>query len=209
MLVDLSHAISEGMPAYPGDGPVEVRRVEIEAPWRMLRLALGTHAGTHIDAARHYVPGGRTIDEYPLERFVPDAWVVHLEVTSDAAISWAALDAGLPRSGLAQAAVLLHTGWDRHWGRPDAVHHPYLAAEAARRLADAGVGLVGTDAFSLDATAGGTEHAHEALLGADVLIVENLTHLERLEGAGPYRCAFMPLRIEGGDGSPIRAYAYV
>jgi kynurenine formamidase len=209
VLVDLSHAISEGMPAYPGDGPVEVRRVEVEAPWHMLRLALGTHAGTHIDAARHYVPGGRTIDEYPLERFVPDAWVVHLEVTSDAAISWAALDSGLPRSGLAGAAVLLHTGWDRHWGRPDAVHHPYLSAEAARRLADAGVGLVGTDAFSLDATAGGTEHAHEALLGADVLIVENLTHLERLEGAGPYRCAFMPLRIEGGDGSPIRAYAYV
>ncbi len=209
MLVDLSHGIGEGMPSYPGDGPVEVRRVEVDAPWHMLRLALGTHAGTHIDAARHYVADGRTIDEYPLERFLLEAWVVHLEETSDAVIPWSALEAGLPRSGLAGAAVLVHTGWDRHWGEPEAEHHPYLSADAAHRLVEAGVGLVGTDAFSLDATAGGTAHAHEALLGADVLIVENLTHLERLEGAGPYRCAFVPLRIEGGDGSPIRAYAYV
>ncbi|MEE4276184.1 MAG: cyclase family protein [Thermoleophilia bacterium] len=209
MLVDLSHGIGEGMPSYPGDGPVEVRRVEVDAPWRMLRLALGTHAGTHIDAARHYVADGRTIDEYPLERFLLEAWVVHLEGPSDAAIPWSALEAGLPRSALAGAAVLLHTGWDRHWGEPEAEHHPYLSADAARRLVEAGVGLVGTDAFSLDATAGGTEHAHAALLGADVLIVENLTRLECLEGAGPYRCAFVPLRIEGGDGSPVRAYAYV
>jgi len=209
VLVDLSHGIGEGMPSYPGDGPVEVRRVEVDAPWHLLRLALGTHAGTHIDAARHYVPGGRSIDKYPLERFVLDAWVVHLDATPDAAVSWSALEAGLSPSGLAGAAVLLHTGWDRRWGQPDAVHHPYLSADAARRLVDAGVGLVGTDAFSVDATAGGTEHAHEALLGADVLIVENLTHLERLEGAGPYRCAFVPLRIEGGDGSPIRAYAHI
>ncbi|HSL94965.1 MAG TPA: cyclase family protein [Thermoleophilia bacterium] len=209
MLVDLSHTISEGMPAYPGDAPTEVRRVELDRPWHVLRLALGTHSGTHIDAACHYVPGGRTIDEYPLERFVPDAWVVHLDSVAGEVISWAALDSRLPQSGRAGAAVLLHTGWDRYWGRPDAEHHPYLSVDAAQRLADAGVGLVGTDAFSLDATAGGTEHAHAALLGADVLIVENLTHLERLEGAGPYRCAFVPLRIEGGDGSPIRAYAYV
>ena len=105
MLIDLSHTIREGMPAYPGDGPVEVRRVEVEAPWHMLRLALGTHAGTHIDAARHYVPGGRTIDEYPLERFVPDAWVVHLETSAGEAIDWAALAARLPATADRKSVV--------------------------------------------------------------------------------------------------------
>jgi len=215
VLVDLSHTIAEGMPAYPGDQPAEVRRVEVEEPWRMLRLGLGTHTGTHIDAPRHFVPGGRSIDEYPLERFVLDAWVVHLDAETDEVIQWAALAARLPAvvltgaAGLAGAAVLMHTGWDRHWGRPEAERHPCLTADAARRLAATGVGLVGTDAFSLDSTVEGTAHAHEALLGADVLIVENLTHLERLEGGRPYRCAFVPLRIAGGDGSPVRAYAFV
>ncbi len=208
MLIDLSHTIREGMPAYPGDQPAEVRRVEAEEPWRILRLGLGTHTGTHIDAARHYVPGGRSIDQYPLERFLLDAWVVHLEADAGEAVEWAALESRLPATGLAGAAVLLHTGWDRHWGEPEAERHPCLSADAARRLAATGVGLVGTDAYSLDSTILGTTYAHEALLGADVLIVENLTHLERLEGAGPYRCAFVPLRIEGGDGSPIRAFAF-
>ena len=208
MLVDLSHTISEGMPAYPGDPTAEVRPVALEGHWQVLRLALGTHTGTHIDAARHYVAGGRAIDEYPLERFVLDAWVVHLESAADEAIEWPALEPHLPMSGLAGSAVLLHTGWDRYWGEPEAERHPYLSADASGRLVASGVGLVGTDALNVDATAGGTEHAHEALLGADVLIVENLTHLERLDGAGPYRCAFVPLRIEGGDGSTIRAYAH-
>jgi len=208
VLIDLSHTIADGMPAYPGDRPAEVRRVEVEEPCQMLRLALGTHTGTHIDAARHFVPGGRGIDEYPLERFVLDARVVHLDAETDEVIEWAALAARLPAAGLAGAAVLLHTGWDRHWGTPEAERHPYLSADAARGLAATGVGLVGTDTLSLDSTVLASTHAHEALLGADVLIVENLTRLERLEGSGRYRCAFVPLRIEGGDGSPIRAFAF-
>ncbi|MBN2205012.1 MAG: cyclase family protein [Thermoleophilia bacterium] len=208
MLIDLSHTIARGMPVFPGDPEVELGPAELDGPWHVLRVALGTHTGTHIDAASHYVGGGRTIDDYPLERFVLEARVVHLEAAAEEPVAWAALEAQLPASGLAGTAVLLHTGWDRHWGEPEAERHPYLSAEAARRLAAAGVGLVGTDALNVDATAAGTEHAHEALLGADVLIVENLTGLDRLEAGRPYRCAFVPLRIEGGDGSPIRAFAW-
>ncbi len=208
MLIDLSHSIRSGMPVYPGDPEVQVRAAGLDAPWQVLDIALGTHSGTHIDAARHYVPEGRTIDEYPLDRFVLEAWVVHLDAGAGEAIGWQALASRLPDTGLAGSAVLLHTGWDRHWGGPEAERHPYLSAEAARALVAARVGLVGTDALNVDATAVGTEHAHEALLGADVLIVENLVGLERLEGARAYRCAFVPLRIEGGDGSPIRAFAW-
>lgn len=208
MLIDLSHAIRSGMPVFPGDPEVEVRAAKLDGPWQVLGVALGTHSGTHIDAARHYMPGGRTIDDYPLERFVLEAWVAHLEADAGTAIEWRTLESQLPGTGLAGSAVLLHTDWDRHWGGPEAERHPYLSAEAARALVAAGVGLVGTDALNVDATAGGTEHAHEALLGADVLIVENLTGLERLEGARAYRCAFVPLRIDGGDGSPIRAFAW-
>jgi kynurenine formamidase len=208
MLIDLSHTIADGMPVFPGDPEAELKPAGLEGPWRVLHLTLGTHTGTHIDAASHYVAGGRTIDDYPLERFVLEGRVVHLGAAADEPIEWAALAAQLPADGLAGTAVLLHTGWDRFWAEPGAERHPYLSSEAAGRLVEAGVGLVGTDALNVDATAAGTEHAHAALLGADVLIVENLTCLDRLEAGRPYRCAFVPLRIDGGDGSPIRAFAW-
>ena len=104
--------------------------------------------------------------------------------------------------------MLLHTGWDRFWGEPAAVRHPLPLRRGRGGLVERGAGLVGTDALNVDATEGGTTHAHATLLGADVLIVENLTGLEALEPGRPYTCAFVPLRIEGADGSPIRAFAF-
>ena len=85
---------------------------------------------------------------------------------------------------------------------------PVSQRGGGRRLVERGAGLVGTDALNVDATQGGTIHAHAALLGADVLIVENLTGLGALAPGRPYTCAFVPLRLEGADGSPVRAYAF-
>lgn len=207
-LLDMSRRLETGMPVFPGDPPVVLAPAGAQPPWQVTRLHLGSHSGTHIDAASHYIPDGRTIDEYPLERFVLDAYVVHLDVGVEAAISWEDIAAQLPgdRTGL---GVLLHTSWDRHWGAEQAEEHPYLSEGAASRLAACGATLVGTDALNVDATAGGTIHAHAALLGADVLIVENLTGLDALDADRPYRCAFVSLNVAGGDGSPIRAYAQI
>ena len=205
-LLDLSRRLETGMPVFPGDPPVELAPADAQLPWQVTRLHLGTHSGTHIDAASHYVPGGRTIDHYPLERFVLDAYVAHLDAGAEAAVSWEDIAAQLP-GDVAACAVLLHTGWDRHWGDGEMERHPWLAEDAAVHLAAAGVGLVGTDALNVDATAGGTIHAHAALLAADILVVENLTGLGALAAGRPYRCAFVPLNVAAGDGSPIRAYA--
>jgi kynurenine formamidase len=173
-----------------------------------MRLRLGTHSGTHIDAASHYVPEGRTIDEYPLERFVLDCYVVHLDAAAEAAIPWDDIAAQLP-ADVTGVGILLHTGWERSWGTAEAERHPSLSDAAARRLAASGVTLVGTDALSIDGTARPTVFAHAALLGADVLVVENLSGLDALDAGRPYRCAFVPLNVAGGDGSPIRAYAQI
>lgn len=207
-IVDLSHALETGMPVFPGDPLVAFTPEVAEAPWQVTLLRLGTHSGTHIDAASHYVSGGRTIDDYPLERFVLPAYVVPAEAGEGAAIEWPPLAALLP-DDLAGAAVLLHTGWDRHWGEDRATAHPYLSAETAAQLVAHGAGLVGTDALNVDATERPTTHAHAALLGADVLIVENLTGLDVLEPGRPHMCAFVPLKLARADGSPIRAYAIV
>ena len=182
MIVDLSHAIEDGMPVFPGDPLVTVATATSEPPWRLTTLRLGSHSGTHIDAASHLIAGGRTIDVYPLERFILDAFVVHLDVVPPLAqLEWDNLASRLPKE-LRGVAVLLHTGWEREWGGEAMERHPFLGAAAARGLVDAGVTLVGTDALNIDRTDEPATEAHAALLGADVLIVENLTNLGALEG---------------------------
>jgi arylformamidase len=207
-LLDLSRRLETGMPVFPGDPPVELAPAGAAPPWQVTRLLLGTHSGTHIDAASHYVPEGRTIDEYPLERFVLDCQVVHLDAGAEAAISWDDIATQLP-GDLSGTGVLLHTGWERFWGTAEAERHPSLSEDAASRLAASGVTLVGTDALNVDATARSTTIVHAALLGADILVVENLIGLDELDAGRPYRCAFVPLNVAGGDGSPIRAYAQI
>ncbi len=206
-LIDLSHPLRTGMPIFPQDPEVVLEPAGALAPWRVTRLGLGTHSGTHIDAASHYVPEGTTIDRYPLERFVLPAYVAPVRTAAGEEVHWPSLRASLP-ADLQGMGVLLYTGWDRYGGDDEAVAHPYLGEDAAAGLVSGGVTLVGTDALNIDATAGGTTHAHAALLGADVLVVENLTGLGALTPGRPYTCAFVPLRLEGADGSPVRAYAF-
>jgi arylformamidase len=204
--VELSHTLETGMPVYPGHPLVEFLPVDAEPPRQILQLRIGSHSGTHVDAARHFIPTGRTIDQYPLERFVVPAVIVAVQGPHDHQIEWAALvdaAAAVPRGG----ALLVETGWDRYWGDEAMRHHPYLGSEACEYLVNAGVGLVGTDAVNVDCTSRRTMEAHGILLGHDVLIVENLTNLSLLAHGSIVECAFVPLMLAGADGSPVRAYA--
>ena len=128
-------------------------------------------------------------------------------LADDQPITWEMVEPGLARLP-AGGAVVLFTGWDRHFRDGRCLRHPYLAAETAGGLADAGAGIVGIDAMNPDSSLQGTTHVHETLLGRGVLLVENLTGLERLEPGRLYRFAFLPLRLTGLDGSPVRAIAW-
>ena len=208
MIVDLSHPIHAGMTTYPDDPQPGLEEYPTGPPWRLTQLHLGSHTGTHIDAASHYIPGGKTIEQYPLDRCVLPGVVVRVcGVAGAAPIGWERVAGQLP-GVVGGTAVLFGTGWAAHWGSERYLVHPYLSEETCRELVARGVGLVGTDALSVDDTAGGSGHAHQTLLGADVLIVENLANLERLTAGRRYRFAFAPLLLPGVDGSPVRAFAW-
>ena len=104
-------------------------------------------------------------------------------------------------------AVLVHTGWDRHW-RSDAYfgEHPFLTAAAAEWLATNGAALVGIDSCNIDNMHVRARPVHTALLGAGILICEHMTGLGRLPDGG-FRFSAVPPKVRGMGSFPVRAYA--
>ena len=208
---DLTRRVETDMPTYPGDPPVSVApHATVEADgYRVAAVECGTHAGTHVDAPSHTEPDGRTIDEFPVGTFAFDARLVDLRGRDPRA---AVRPEDLPETDAGM--VVLRTGWAERWGEPSYFDHPYLSRAAAEHCAERGY-HVATDGASVDPSPSGTDAAtaaepdgvpaHRALLGAERLIVENLTNLDGLPDRFELRA--YPLRIAGGDGAPARAVA--
>lgn len=216
MHVDLSQPIETGMQTYPGDPAVAVRShaTHDEHGARVDAIECGSHTGTHVDAPAHTVPGGETLDAYPIDRFVFDAVRVDCrDLGAREPIPAARVPEPDPKPGSATGTepdlVAFWTGWDTHWGTDRYLDHPYLSPEAAERCADRGFD-VAVDSLNPDPTptanAGDDEPegfaAHQALLGNEQLIIENLTNLERTGERFELRA--YPIALES-DGAPVRA----
>ena len=209
-LFDLSHPLETGMPVYPGDPEVRIESA-LSVPEdgvAVARLDLGSHAGTHIDAPAHSIVGGATVDEIPLEWLVGAAHVLRIaDPRPDTGFGIEDLEQPLPDR--LPPAVLIATGWDTRFGSDSAAAHPFVEPDLAERLWAAGARVLGVDTLSPDsasrAMAGGGLPVHEQWLGRGGAIVENLRGLGQLPAN--VRISLLPLRIFGGDGSPIRAIA--
>ena len=209
MIVDLSHAYRSGMQVYPGTPEVFIETTN-PGPWKCLGLHLSTHAGTHIDAPSHFdPPGGATIDQFPLERFVGPGVVYHVSpVDDDQPIRLENLSPEFPLQDQSNLFLILRTGWDQYWGSERYMRNPYLAPELAQAIADTGVSLIGIDLINADGISRPTGEAHRILFLQGIPIVENLTNLDQLEAGRVYQFCFAPLLIPGGDGAPTRALAW-
>lgn len=213
-LIELSHEIEHGMVTYPGlPGPVisdwlsregSRERYAPGTEFHMGRIAMLGNTGTYIDAPFHRFADGHDIAGYPLEAVADLPGLVVRAVDR----SGRTLDADLFRDReLRGAAVLVHTGWDAYWrAAAYGTGHPFLTADAARRLADAGAALVGTDALNVDDTGDGARPAHTTLLAAGIPIVEHLCGLDRLPDTG-FRFFAAPVRVRGLGSFPVRAFA--
>lgn len=206
MIVDLTHSIRIGMPTFPGDPEIDLRvHLRHDADHcQVSKWVLGSHAGTHMDAPSHFIPGAASLEEYPVDRFVRKGIVVDLtHLDPESPISGINLEASLELHNPGDFLVL-HTGWDRYWGLPAYDQHPYLTLDGAQLLLQKGVSLVAIDAPDIEKAPEERYPVHHLLLGNDCLIVENLCNLKRIkERVGCF--TFLPLKVEASDGSPIRA----
>ncbi|HEX2162592.1 MAG TPA: cyclase family protein [Thermoanaerobaculia bacterium] len=213
-LIDLSHAVEHGMVTYRGlPAPAicdfwsrESTRGHY-APgveFQIGRIDMVANTGTYLDTPFHRYPDGHDLADLPLARCADLPGVVVRAAGTGRAVGperFAGVD-------LAGRAVLVHTGWDRHWGTEAYFEgHPFLTAEAAELLAAAGAALVGIDSLNIDATDDGRRTVHSTLLAAEVPIVEHMTGLDRLPDGAPFRFSAVPVKVRGMGSFPVRAYA--
>ena len=213
-IVDLSHVIEHGMTTYkdlPGPQICDFWEREGTAAnyddgstFQIGRIDMVANTGTYLDCPFHRYADGIDLADLPLPSVadlpgivVRRPWENDLVVDADA---FAGRD-------VAGKAVLVHTGWDRHW-RTDAYfgEHPFLTAAAAEWLVANGAALVGIDSCNIDNMHVRARPVHTALLGAQIPICEHMTGLGRLPDEG-FRFSAVPPKFRGVGTFPVRAHA--
>jgi arylformamidase len=200
-IIDVTVPLSGAVPVFPGDPRFHMEfthRMDAGEPYNVARITLGAHSGTHVDAPYHFVAGGATVDQLPLEILMGKARVVELGVRER--IERADLEALDLKEDI---RVLIKTRMSGQLRTPayqeDFV---YLTPDAATYLAQAGIKLVGIDYLSIERFGSKDFAAHRALLDAGVVIVEGLD-LSEVE-PGEYEMTCLPLKVAGADGAPAR-----
>jgi arylformamidase len=199
---DITLPIHEGLITYPGNPETRLiphDRIAAGDPANVTELRFGSHTGTHLDAAHHFVDGGQTVDELPLDVLIGPARVV--EISDVSAIGAAELRA----AGIeGETRVLLKTRnqelLDRDGFEEDFAH---VTGDGARYLVDAGVRLIAIDYLSIEAFDADEPVAHRTLLEKEIIVVEGVDLRE--VPAGRYELICLPLKVRGIDGAPVRA----
>jgi len=210
-LVELSHTIEDGLETYPGLPTPRItehmaRSDAHYAPgtsFAITSIEMVANTGTYIDAPFHRYEHGDDVAEMPLASIanVPGLCVRAPKRRIDASV--------FDNRELAGKAVLVATGWSRHWGTSEYMNsYPFLTSECGSFLAEAGVTLVGIDTPNIDDNIDGQRPVHTALLGAGIPIVEHLTGLDALPDSG-FRFFAAPPKIRRFTSFPVRAFALV
>lgn len=215
-LIDLSHTIEAGMITYKGlPAPLVCDYLSREASRQFYAAGtefnIGTiemvgNTGTYLDSPFHRYEDGIDLSELTLVQLANLEGIVIRANQPDTKAIDVSFFEGLP---LKNKAVLVHTGWSRHW-RTDAYfeNHPFLTEVAAQYLRDAGTTLVGIDSHNIDDTAHNSRPVHSTLLGANIPIVEHLCGLEQLPDNG-FRFYAVPPKVKNFGTFPVRAFARV
>ena len=213
--VDLSHWIEAGMTTYTGlPGPKisdylsreDSRKHYSEGTtFQIGKIEMLANTGTYIDAPFHRYERGADLSAIALSSI---ANVSGLVCCADPEMRTISQDLFKGRD-LHGKAILVHTGWDKHW-RTEAYfeNHPFLTRTAAEYLTSSGVTLVGIDSLNIDDTADGSRPVHTILLGANIPIVEHMCNLGALPLSG-FKVFAVPAPVKGMGSFPVRAFAII
>lgn len=226
-IIDLSNPIDNGIPVWPTLPEVNLESTSWAARdgFTMERVEMRTHTGTHIDSPLHFIPEGRTLDDFPVSKFMGEGVAIDLTPKKPAeAITVDDIERFEDRIE-PDDVLMLHTGWDEYYGLTEEYlfEFPYLTAEAAQYCADLDLKAVGTEGASVGgwvdevpahgpSTDVGADESHLPLLENDVIPIEEVRNLNQvLKGEESRRAYFFfpPLNFQGTSGSSVRAFAFL
>ena len=211
-ILDLTMVLKTGSPVFPGyPTPIVHTWTTIKEHGYYSNLVMFVeHTGTHVDSPAHFIEGAPTIDEVPLERFMGKGIVIDVsDLGPKAAITKERIEKALSRASIDIGPgwiVLFYTGYDSKAGTPEWFNHPGLDESGAKFLAEKNVNAVGIDAPSIDHE---PFPGHKILLPKGIVIFENLTNLKELLDKIGFEFIALPLKIEKGSASPVRAIAII
>jgi arylformamidase len=201
--IDVSVPLRNGMVHWPDNPPVRIERmldIERGDVANVSKLSMGSHTATHMDAPLHFIRTGKGLDEMPLTATIGRARVI--EVHDPESVKPADLRPHGIRRG---ERILLKTRNSPRCWQADAFVEDfvYISQEAARYLASCGIQTVGIDYLSVGGFWRDGVETHQALLEAEIWVIEGL-NLAEVE-PGEYELVCLPLKVERGDGAPARA----
>lgn len=201
-IVDLTHLLHEGVPTWSGRCGFRLEiRVDYEQGLRAQTVKGHAGVGTHMDAPSHFIPGSWNISDIPLERLIIPACILNLrkEMSPDLMILPHHIEEYEHQYGKIEekSLVIASTGWEKYWNEPEKyrnadssgqLHFPSFSKETAELLVKRKIAGIGIDTLSPDK--GPLFPVHQAILGAQMYILENLAHLDRMPAKGAYVIAF-------------------
>jgi len=204
-VIDLSLDINNAM---PGVDVSVAKRVEVDG-WNATTLNLYSHCGTHMDAPRHFLPDGASLEQQDLNVCVGVAQVVNVAPAAPRQLIGVDDLGELAHSIQPGARLLFRTDWHKRYGTPEYRQQlPRISLELAKWLSQKKVGMIGVEPPSVADVNDMQEltEVHQTLFRGNVLIIEGLAHLDQIHATSVEFIA-LPLKITGGDGSPVRAIA--
>ena len=199
------------MPVYPGQSKPTITQTGTikRGGYNLSSFAMGTHVGTHVDAPKHVVPDGMSIDNVPLANSIGVAVAIDL--------SYLEIGSGISKVDLERHdslvnpgdIVILYTGCSDHWGEPDIeTNYTYLEKTAAEWLVAKKVKAVGIDTLGVDRYESPAPAAHKALLSNGIIIIESLSNTVRNLVGKRFQLICLPLKLRSAEAAPARVVAY-
>lgn len=214
--IDLTHTLNPHVPTWNGScGFEQSIKMDYEQGCRVQAVKMHAGVGTHMDAPSHFIPGGKSISDIPIENLIVPACVIDVSmqasenymVSEKDLSSYEKTFTKIPKNSL----VIFYTGWSKHWHEPSkyrnpdqngVVRFPGVSAKVAEILMEREIAGIGIDTLSPD----GSDMSfpvHHIILGAGRYIIENLCHCEKLPPQGSYVIA-LPLKVQEGTESAMR-----
>ncbi len=206
MIIDLTHSLSSNITVYPGTiaPKFEIGNTIEKDGFAELNMTMCTHTGTHIDAPSHIIKGAKSLDKFSVEKFIGKGFAV--DCTKIKTLTKSFLQRFIDHIEDVDF-LLFYTGWQAKWNTPHYFEpFPTLTEEAVEWLLNYPLKAFGFDAISVDDIDAPSLPNHHLLLSKEVLIIENMTNLDKLIGR-EFELYCIPLLIHEADGSPVRAFA--